>query len=102
MMTSDFEGTPMTLLEAMACGLPVVASAVDGIAEVCTHRKDALLATQGQTNGFEEGCRLIITDESLRLDLGEAARRTILERYEISALVRRIEGVYEEVLESSL
>jgi glycosyltransferase involved in cell wall biosynthesis len=102
MMTSDFEGTPMTLLEAMACGLPVVASAVDGIAEVCTHRKDALLATQGQTNGFEEGCRLIITDESLRIGLGVAARRTILERYEISALVRRIEGVYEEVLESSL
>lgn len=101
MMTSDFEGTPMTLLEAMASGLPVVASAVDGIAEVCTHREDALLASVGQTDEFEEYCRLIISDKSRCFDLGAAARRTILERYEISALARRVGSVYEEVLESS-
>jgi glycosyltransferase involved in cell wall biosynthesis len=101
MMTSDFEGTPMTLLEAMACGLPVVASAVDGVAEVCTSYQDALLTTPGKIDGFKECCSLIITDESLRVRLGVAARRTILERYEISALTRKVEGVYEEVLESS-
>ena len=101
MMTSDFEGTPMTLLEAMACGLPVVASAVDGVAEVCTSYQDALLTTPGKIDGFKECCRLIITDESLRVRLGVAARQTILERYEIRALTRKVEGVYEEVLESS-
>ncbi len=101
MMPSDFEGTPMSLLEAMASGLPVVASGVDGIAEVCTHREDALLASPGQTDEFEEYCKLIISDESKRIDLGAAARRTIVERYAISALTRRIEGVYQEVLESS-
>ena len=101
MMTSDFEGTPMTLLEAMASGLPVVASAVDGVAEVCTSYQDALLTTPGKIDGFKECCRLIITDESLRVRLGVAARQTILERYEIRALTRKVEGVYEDVLESS-
>ncbi len=98
LMTSDFEGTPMVLLEAMACGLPVVASSVDGIAEVCTHDKDALLVQSGDADGFVAFMDKLISDGSLGSQLGAGARGTILERYEIRCLTRRIEGIYEEVL----
>ena len=99
MMTSDFEGTPMTLLEAMASGLPVVASAVDGIAEVCTHGKQALLAPSGDLGRFQDFLRCIIDGKVLRQNLGDEGRRSVLESYDIRGIARRIERVYEEVLE---
>ena len=98
LMTSDFEGTPMVLLEAMSCGLPVAASAVDGIAEVCTDGHDALLIPPGDVAGFATALKDILQDDGLRATLGRNARDSILERYEIRHLVRRIEGIYDEVL----
>ena len=99
LLTSDFEGTPMTLLEAMARGLPVVASGVDGIAEVCTDGKNALLAPPGDRGGFEKAVRRLIDEESLRKTLCIAGRRRVEEHYDIRGIARRIEGIYEEVLE---
>jgi glycosyltransferase involved in cell wall biosynthesis len=98
LMTSDFEGTPMVLLEAMSCGLPVLASAVDGIAEVCRNGHDAILLPPGDVAGFAAALEGLLQDDGLRKTLGMNARNTILERYEIRHLVRRIEGIYEEVL----
>lgn len=98
LMTSDFEGTPMVLLEAMSCALPVVASAVDGIAEVCTDGHDALLLPPGDVAGFAAALEGMLQDGGMRAALGGNARNTILKRYEIRQLVRRIEGIYEDVL----
>lgn len=97
LMTSDFEGTPMVLLEAMACGLPVVASAVDGVAEVCTHGKDAMLVQPSSCQSFANQVEALLLDETQRRKLGSEARKTILNRYEIRGLVRRIEGIYAEL-----
>ena len=101
MMTSDFEGTPMTLLEAMASGLPIVASAVDGIAEVCTHGKDAFMPPPGDLGRFQDFLCRLIESKILRQKLGDEGRRRILECYDIKSIARRVEMVYEEVLESS-
>jgi glycosyltransferase involved in cell wall biosynthesis len=98
LMTSDFEGTPMVLLEAMSCGLPLVASAVDGIAEVCTDGHDSLLLSPGDVAGFATALKDILQDNGLSFTLGRNARNSILKRYEIRHLVRRIEGIYDEVL----
>jgi glycosyltransferase involved in cell wall biosynthesis len=102
MMTSDFEGTPMTLLEAMASGLPVVASAVDGIAEVCIHGKNALMVPPGDPEQFHESLRWLIEGKIFSQGLGAEGRRRILERYDIKSIARSVERVYEEVLESAL
>jgi glycosyltransferase involved in cell wall biosynthesis len=98
LMTSDFEGTPMVLLEAMSCGLPVVASAVDGIADVCKHESNALLVPARDVQGFASALERVMGEEGLARKLGKNARATILERYEIRGLVRQIEALYEEVL----
>ena len=98
LMTSDFEGTPMALLEAMASGLPVVASGVDGIAEVCTNEADALLVPPGDAVGFAKSLERLIRDESFRRKLSNHARQTVLSHYDISLLTRQIERLYEQIL----
>ena len=98
LITSDFEGTPMVLLEAMACGLPVVASAVDGIGEVCTNNRDAVLVAPGDTAGFAISLGHLLKDAALREEFGKNARATVLERYEIRGLTARIESLYDDIL----
>jgi glycosyltransferase involved in cell wall biosynthesis len=98
LLPSDFEGTPMSLLEAMASRLPVVASAVDGIAEVCTDEKDALLVPHGDQAAFVRALNLLLSDSELQADLGRSARQRIQEHYEIQGVVRRIEQIYLDVL----
>jgi L-malate glycosyltransferase len=99
LMTSDFEGTPMALLEAMASGLPVIASRVDGIGEVCTDGIDALLAPSTGPEGFVDCLDRALSQPALREKLGSAARETVLSGYDIRVAARRIEQLYEEVLE---
>ena len=99
LITSDFEGTPMTLLEAMASGIPVVASGVDGIAEVCSDGVNSLLAHPGDSAAFEKSLLRLIQDETLRGDLASAGRQTILERYGIQRITERIERVYCDLLQ---
>jgi glycosyltransferase involved in cell wall biosynthesis len=98
LMTSDFEGTPMVLLEAMSCALPVVASSVDGIAEVCTNGRDALLVSPGDAGGFAFALERVLKEGTLREELGRNARVTVLERHEIRKLTARIESLYDDIL----
>jgi phosphatidylinositol alpha-mannosyltransferase len=88
----------MTLLEAMASGVPVVASAVDGISEVCSDGVDSLLARPGDSISFEQSLSRIIRDQALRDDFSSAGRRTILERYDIKGITERVERVYDDLL----
>lgn len=71
------EGLPLALLEAMAWGLPAITTPVGGIPELVTSSKDALLVTPGDIQQLSEAMQSLIADESLRLSLGTAARKTV-------------------------
>lgn len=101
LLTSDFEGTPMTLLEALGSGIPVAASAVDGIAEVCTHGKNALLSPPGEPGDFKDSLCRLIDSAALRKHLGTEGRQTVMERYDIDGITRQVEGIYGEILKKS-
>jgi glycosyltransferase involved in cell wall biosynthesis len=98
LMTSDFEGTPMVLLEAMACGLPIVASAVDGIAEVCTRGHDAFLGAPGDPGEFSKGLSFLIEHPEVMDALALNARQTVIQGYDIRRLARCVEDVYDSLL----
>jgi len=72
------EGLPMALLEAMSWGLPVITTPVGGIPEVVSHNETGWLVNPGDVEQLATAVRSLIENESLRLELGAAARNRIL------------------------
>jgi len=98
-MSSDIEGQPYGLLEAMAAGLPVVATAVGGIPDVITDGENGLLVPKGDAAALAGKLRLAIEDAQLRRALGEQARRTIDDRYSLDRMLTDTEAIYRRALD---
>ncbi len=72
-LPSIYEGNPMTILEAMGTGLPIVATAVGGIPDMLQNGRNALLVSC-ETDAVCEACQTLIADEGLRMRLGQQAK----------------------------
>jgi glycosyltransferase involved in cell wall biosynthesis len=92
------EAQGISILEAMARRVPVVAAAVGGIPEVITSGVDGLLVQPSDPRALGEAVTRLLVDPDLRRRIGEAGYRTVAERFSIDAQVRRIESVYDEEL----
>jgi glycosyltransferase involved in cell wall biosynthesis len=92
------EAQGISLLEAMARRIPVVASDVGGIPEVVTDGVDGLLVPPADPAALAYALVRLLRDSGLRERLGEAGYRTVADRFSIDAQVRRIEAVYDEEL----
>jgi len=99
LMPSLFEGLPMTLLEAMAMEVPVVASALDGIAEVVEDGLDGFLAQPGATEIFAEKICSLLDDPDLAARTGQAASKKIASRFSASRMCTEVEQIYRRFLE---
>ena len=96
-LASRHESFPVSILEAMAAGAPVVASHVGGVPEIIRHGENGLLAPAGDVDRWTETLDRLIRDQAERRRLGEAGRQTVAERFTLDAMVERIQGVYEAV-----
>ena len=92
------EGSPLITLEAMAAGVPVVASAVGGIPDQVRHDKEGLLVPPGETEALGDALLALLRDPARARSLGEAGRRRAAAEFGHATMVRRIEDVYREVL----
>ena len=92
------EAQGISILEAMARRVPVVASAVGGIPEVITSGVDGLLVPPGDSAALAGAVGSLLSDPALRVRMGEAGYRTVVDRFSIDAQVKRIESVYDEEL----
>ena len=98
LMPSLFEGLPMSLLEAMAMRVPVVASALDGIAEVVDDGRDGFLVPSGDAKLFCERVCQLIENPSLARELGAAASEKIARRFSAERMCCEVERVYDRFL----
>ncbi|MFA0767590.1 MAG: hypothetical protein OXFUSZZB_000918 [Candidatus Fervidibacter sp.] len=96
------EGTPNTILEGMAAGLPVIATPVGGIGEIVRHGETGWLVPPNDASALAEALRHLRADPSLRRQLGEAAQTFVREHHSVSALIERILQVYAVVLSERL
>jgi glycosyltransferase involved in cell wall biosynthesis len=97
-LPSDYEGLPLTVLEAMSSGCPVVATNVGGVAEAVEHGKTGLIIPRGDTDRLIGALDLILRDASLRSQMGEAGRKKVVEEFSIGSMIGKTEALYEEIL----
>jgi glycosyltransferase involved in cell wall biosynthesis len=97
-MPSLEEASPMALLEAMACGCPVVASAVGGVPEILDQGRCGLLVEPASPVALAGALARLAADPALRRHLATEARTRILESYDLPAMIRRHEELYLSLL----
>ena len=97
---SLWEGTPLTVFEALAMGKPIVATNADGLVDVLTDRKDALIVPKADAAALADAVSYLIEKPHIAAELGEEARKTG-RRYDIAAFVRKMERLYELLHETS-
>lgn len=93
-LPSRFEGLPMTVLEAMACGVPVLASAVDGVREIATPGEHALLAPSEDAEAFRAELQRLLSESNLRVRLAASARQLVEDRFDARTLAAELEKLY--------
>lgn len=86
---SEKDAFPLAVVEAMACGLPVVATPVGGIQEIISHRHNGLLVEAGDSEQFHDAICTLIRDKALAASLGKMARQTVNERYSDDIVVAK-------------
>jgi glycosyltransferase involved in cell wall biosynthesis len=91
---SLWEGTPLTVFEALAMGKPILATDADGLLDVLTHDRDAIIVPKRDAPALARGIVQLIDDPALRARLGAEARVTS-QQYDITAFVRKMERLYE-------
>lgn len=93
-LPSHYEGLPTTLLEAMSCGLPVVATAVSGNLDVIESGNNGILVPIKSPDKMVEAVSALLDDENLRSELGLAARTTIEEKFTWDVISNKILRCY--------
>ena len=93
------EGTPLVLLEAMACGKPVVATRVGGIPEIIEHGEDGLLVRPKDVEGLSKAILTLLEDPGLREEMGKKARRRAVKEFDWDIKADEVIRVYKEVLQ---
>ncbi len=92
------EGFGISVVEAMSCGLPVVASDVGGIPDIIQSGRNGLLVEKENPAALAAAVGRILDEPAFARQLGAAARRTVVERFTIGEMVRRYEAVYADLL----
>lgn len=96
-LSSLVEGLPNSLLEAMATGVPVVATRVGGVPDVVEDGNNGILVGAGDPAGLGDGIARLLADRPLRERMGDAGLRRIRERYGLDAVAAEYVRLYAEL-----
>ncbi|MGL6280293.1 MAG: glycosyltransferase, partial [Gaiella sp.] len=97
-LTSASEGTPVTIIEALAAGRPVVVTLVGGVGDVVEEGVTGFLVEAGDTDAMADRLAALAADPSLAARLGAAGRERVIERYAVERLVDDVDALYRRLL----
>lgn len=101
LLPSRWEGLPRALLGAMAAGKPVAASRTDGITEVVRHNENGFLVSPDDEKGWGAAAQELLQSPDKRARLGEAAQKTVTQRFSDVKMVQDLENLYQRTLRES-
>jgi len=93
--SGDSEGTPNSILEASACGLPIVSTLHAGIPEAVVQGVTGILVKENDYQAMGEALISLANDPKLRLTMGESARKHMLVNYEIKTQAEKLQGILQ-------
>jgi glycosyltransferase involved in cell wall biosynthesis len=96
-LPSISEGNPKVLLEAMSCGLPCLGSDIVSISEIISNNINGVLC-QTDVDSIRIALENLLNNESLRKQIGDKARQTIIERFSFEKIIESESKLYEEIL----
>jgi glycosyltransferase involved in cell wall biosynthesis len=97
-LTSDHEGTPNVLLEALASGLPVVATRVGSVPGIVQHGQTGFLHEPNDLESLVADTFELVMNSRLRTEMGRRARAFVVERHSLQRLPGYLSGLYQQVL----
>jgi glycosyltransferase involved in cell wall biosynthesis len=98
---SNWEGNPLAVMEAMAAGLPVIATQVGGIPELVRSGDQGLLVPAGDRTEFAAAMRTLLNDVQMRRAMGRAARTRAMREFRVERMVEGYENLYREMVKKS-
>jgi glycosyltransferase involved in cell wall biosynthesis len=98
LLPSETEAFGLAALEAMACEVPVVATAVGGLPEVVVDGETGYLRPVGDVQAMAAAVLRLLEDDELRRGMGEAGRRRAVEIFSQDEIVGRYRTIYERVM----
>ncbi|MDI3328508.1 MAG: glycosyltransferase family 4 protein [Alicyclobacillaceae bacterium] len=101
-LASNWEGLPLSILEAMRAGLPVVASDVGGVREALVEGENGFLVPRGDEETLRARLRQLLSAASLRRKMGQAGRRRFQELFTFERMLGKTLEVYKTVLDAKL
>ncbi len=95
------DALPTVLAEAMACGLPLIASNVGGVPEMAFHGRNALLVTPGDPDALAEACLKILRDPALAERLRKSGQEIVRELFDIEKQADKLAAFYDDLIASA-
>jgi glycosyltransferase involved in cell wall biosynthesis len=98
-LPSSYEGLGCVYLEAMASGMPVIACRGQGIEEIIRHEENGWLVGVESPEELVQAISMMLQNPALRVEMGKAARRTILDGLTLAYQAKRTRSLYDRVIE---
>lgn len=92
-MSSDWEGLPLTVLEAMSTGMPIISTNVGGVPDICENGKNGFLVDSQNPKQLYEAIIRIADDQKLRYDMGQKSYQ-LSKEYDIKTVQKKYEELY--------
>ena len=101
-LSSDYEGNPLAVMEAMSAGKPVISTSVGGVPELIKNGSSGLLVPQANSEAFARAVNRLATNPQMRKAMGKVAAKCATERFSVETMTEAYEELYEAMLAGNL